>query len=73
MKEARSFSHQTDIDECALYGYTGKPSYTSACINGVDQRTITCLAGYETSVTTHATSVKLTGSQPFTGCHGRTL
>eukprot|EP01127_Copromyxa_protea_P008719 TRINITY_DN2003_c0_g1_i2.p1 TRINITY_DN2003_c0_g1~~TRINITY_DN2003_c0_g1_i2.p1 ORF type:complete len:450 (+),score=55.19 TRINITY_DN2003_c0_g1_i2:1130-2479(+) len=62
------FKGCVDIDECAVYGYSGKPEFTESCINGNDQRKITCFPGYQTSVLTHESSITLNGSYSFGGC-----
>eukprot|EP01127_Copromyxa_protea_P009355 TRINITY_DN21_c0_g3_i1.p1 TRINITY_DN21_c0_g3~~TRINITY_DN21_c0_g3_i1.p1 ORF type:complete len:1621 (+),score=404.04 TRINITY_DN21_c0_g3_i1:32-4894(+) len=57
----------TLIDNCKVYGYSGKPDNAIACSNGVNTRTVTCAAGYAAVAPTTA-SVLLTGSAAFGGC-----
>lgn len=61
------FKGCTEIDECALYGYSGKSENTLRCVDGLLQRTITCQAGYY-AVSPAVPSVTLKGKDAFEGC-----
>jgi hypothetical protein len=71
------------IDNCVLYGYSGKKDNAISCTNGVNTRTITCASGYyamagsaqgpganATQYTKGIPYITLTGSTPFEGCAG---
>lgn len=36
----------TPRDECAVYGFSGKPAHTMSCVDGNNSRTIRCIRGY---------------------------
>jgi hypothetical protein len=54
-------------DPCATYGYSGASAHAQSCKASGDQRTITCVSGYEV-IGSLSPSVTLTGSAPFKGC-----
>lgn len=61
-----------EIDNCAVYGNSGKPQNVANCANGINYRTITCAAGYA-AVLPSTVSIKLTASTVFAGCQGIAL
>lgn len=66
------FEGCTEIDECVLYGFSGKAAGTEKCIDGPDPgyRTIRCKDGYLVTGTTRR-EITLEGSTPFVGCTGK--
>ena len=65
------FGGCTDIDECALYGYSGQPTANIlSCVQGINVRTITCKDGYSVVGGTKIgqLSITLSGNTPFRGC-----
>lgn len=64
------------IDMCAVCGPTGLPTLTTqSCVNtGINERTVTCAAGYWAQGTGQAPpdpDVVLIGSAFFQGCAGK--
>lgn len=57
-------------DHCKRYGYSGKPENVKQCVNGADQRTITCVDGFVVTGTTQS-SIVLVGGKLFAGCTPR--
>ena len=56
-----------DIDECSVYGFSNHSSDITSCVQGINNRTITCALGfYATSPSTP--SITLIGSSEFVGC-----
>jgi len=55
------------IDNCAVYGTSGRPGHVTQCVNGVNQRTISCDAGYYAVYPTDP-DVTLIGNEDFFGC-----
>ena len=65
------------IDNCAVYGPTGLPSFTTqSCTSGINTRTVTCAAGYWAQGSGQLTpdiNIDLTGNTVFAGCAGNTF
>jgi len=63
------FAGCKDINECAVYGYSANQANTVSCTEGINQRTITCAAGfYPKGRAMSETSVTLIGNAAFSGC-----
>jgi hypothetical protein len=75
LTDSQPFAGCTAINECAAYGYSGRPNGAVGCTDRVNQRTITCQRGYfvrvskvPTDAELRVTEVTLTGAAAFTGC-----
>lgn len=71
------FNGCTPIDECAVYGYSGRPQNTVSCVEGNNSRTIRCKPGYAPVFPTPNNNkvapvgqdgITLLGSEQFRGC-----
>jgi len=63
------FTGCVELDNCVLYGFSGKPGNTSTCTNSINARTITCAEGfYPVGSVMGDTSITLVGSSAFAGC-----
>ena len=63
------FNGCSDLDECAVYSTSGRPANVEKCVQGVNQRTITCDDGFLISGRMgNAIVATYIGSQPFGGC-----
>jgi hypothetical protein len=62
------------IDNCLLYGFSGKPSHAYSCTSGLNRRTIQCNPGfYAVGGVNWAFNITLPGNTPFLGCEARPL
>jgi hypothetical protein len=71
------FNGCTPIDECAVYGYSGKPQHTLSCVDGNNSRTVRCASDYgpvfpypnnNRVAPAGRDGITLLGSEPFRGC-----
>eukprot|EP01127_Copromyxa_protea_P018725 TRINITY_DN5959_c0_g1_i1.p1 TRINITY_DN5959_c0_g1~~TRINITY_DN5959_c0_g1_i1.p1 ORF type:complete len:1030 (-),score=219.04 TRINITY_DN5959_c0_g1_i1:11-3100(-) len=66
--ESESFTGCVEINECELYGYSGRREHAIKCEDGINERRITCANGYGEYGRANSVSITLIGTSAFGGC-----